>query len=69
MLNPGSTGDLGVKVKGSNIMKFYLQSQFQRFLYQTSFVFSEVKDIHYFNENFHSVTYVMPSEWDLGYWG
>ena len=35
----GQTGDLGMR------SKFQLQSQFQRFLYQTLCVFSQIKDI------------------------
>ena len=34
-------------------MNFHLQSQFQRFLYQTLFVISQVKDIKHINRNFH----------------
>ena len=47
-------------------MKFHLQSQFQRFVYQTLFVFTQIKDIKHIDQNFHSVTWVMPQEWDLG---
>ena len=50
-------------------MTFYLQSQFQRFFDQTSLGFSQVNDIKHINENFHSVTYVMPQELDLGLLG
>ena len=35
------------EVKRSNIIKFQLQSQFQRFLYQTICVFSQIKYIIY----------------------
>ena len=55
----GQTGDLGVR---SNIMEFHLQfSQFQRFLYQTLFVFSQIRHKH-IGPNFHSVKWVMPQE-------
>ena len=32
-----------------------LESQFQGFLYQTLFLFSQIKDIKYIDLNFHSV--------------
>ena len=51
------TGDLGVR---SKIIKFGLQCQFQRFLYQTLCVFSQIKDRKYIEHNFHSVAGVMP---------
>ena len=53
----------------SNIIKFQLQSQFQRFprfLYQTLSVFSHIKDIKNIEQNFHSVSWVMLQGWDLG---
>ena len=53
------------EVKRSNIMTCHLQSKFQRFLYQTLFVFSQIKDIKHINRNFHSVTWVMPQGWDV----
>ena len=39
----GHTGDLGVRSKG-HIIKFQLTCQFQRFLYHTLCVFSQIKD-------------------------
>ena len=51
----------------SNVIKFQLQSQFQRFLYQTLCVFSQIKDMKQIEQNFHSVAWVMPQGWDLGY--
>ena len=42
-------------VKRSNIIKFRLQSQFQRFLYQTLCMFSQIKDINNIEKDFHSV--------------
>ena len=36
-----------------NIIKFQLQSQFQRFLTQTLCVFSKVKDIKHIRRDFH----------------
>ena len=48
-------------VKRSNIIKFQLQSQFQRFLNQ--------KDIKHIKQDFHAVPWVMPQGWDLGVLG
>ena len=56
---PGPLGPCG-GVKMSNIVKFQLQSQFQRFLYQTLCVFSQIKDIKYNRQYFYSVAWVMP---------
>ena len=53
-------------VKRSNIIKFQLQSQFQRFLYQTLCVFSQMKDTKHIRRDFHSVSWVMPPGWDFG---
>ena len=53
-------------VKRSNIIKFQLQSQFQRFLYQTLCVFSQIKDTKHIRWEFHSVAWIMPQGWDLG---
>ena len=53
-----------------DIIKFQLQSQFQRFLNQTLCVFSEMKDIKQIRWDFHLATLVMPQGWDLGVpWG
>ena len=53
-----------------NIIKFQLQSQFQRFLNQTLCVFSQMKDIKHIRQDFHSVAWVMPQGSDLGVpWG
>ena len=41
-------------VKRSNIISFQLQSQFQRFLYQTLCVFSQMKDTKYISRDFHA---------------
>ena len=49
---PGARGG----IKRSNIIKFQLQSQFQRFLYQTLCVFSQIKDIQHIKQDFHSST-------------
>ena len=46
----------GQKVKISILQ---LQSQFQRFLYQTLCVFSQMKDIKHIERDFHSVAWVM----------
>ena len=53
-------------VKRSNIIKFKLQSQFQRFLYQSLCVLSQMKDTKHIRWDFHSVTWVMLQGWDLG---
>ena len=45
--------------KRSNIIKFQLQSQFQRFLNKTLCVFSQTKDIKHIRRDFHSVPWVM----------
>ena len=49
-----------------NIIKFLLQSQFQRFLNQTLCVFSQMKDIKHIGRDFHSLAWVMPKGSDLG---
>ena len=53
-------------IKRSNIIKFQLQSQFQRFLCQTLCVFSQIKDTKYIRRDFHSGAWVMPFWWDFG---
>ena len=56
--------------KRSNIIKSQSQSQFQRFLNQTLCLFSQLKDIKYIRQDFHSVAWVMSQGWDLGVpWG
>ena len=53
-----------------NIIKFQLQSQFQRFLNQTLCVFSQMKDIKHIRQDFHSLAWVMPQGSNLGVpWG
>ena len=53
-----------------NIIKIQLQSQFQRFLNQTSCVYSQMKDIKHIRWDFHMAAWVMPQGWDLGVpWG
>ena len=54
--------------KRSNIIKSQSQSQFQRFFNQTLCVFSQLKDMKHIRRDFHSVAWVMPQGWDLG-WG
>ena len=49
----------------SHIIKFRLPCQFQRSLYQTVCVFSQMKDTH-ISHRFYSVAWVMPQGWDLG---
>ena len=61
----GPKGQISLK-----IIKFQLQSQFQRFLNQTLCFFSEMKDIKHIRRDFHLVAWVMPQAWDLGIpWG
>ena len=53
-----------------NIIKFQLQSQFQRFLNQTLCVYSQMKDIKQIRRDFHFAFWVMPQGWDFGVpWG
>ena len=49
-----------------NIIKFQLQSQFQRFLNQTLCVFSQMKDIKHIRQDFHLAAWVMCQGRDLG---
>ena len=56
------------EVKRSNI-KFQLPCQFQRILYQTLFVFSQITDRKHIEYKFYSVAGVMHQGWDLGCWG
>ena len=49
-----------------NTIKFQLQSQFQSFLNQTLYVFSQMKDIKHIRRDFHLAAWVMPQGWDLG---
>ena len=46
--------------KRSNIIKFQLQSQFERFFNQTLCVFSHMKDIKHIRRDFHLAAWVMP---------
>ena len=46
-----------------------LTCQFQRFLYQTLCVFSQIKDRKHIEQNFHSVAKVMPRDGTAGCWG
>ena len=56
--------------KRSNIIKFQLRSQFQRFLNQTLCVFSQMKDRKHIRRDFHLAAWVMRQGWDLGVpWG
>ena len=53
-----------------NIIKFQLQSQFQRFLNQTLCVFSQMKEIKHIRRDCYSLSWVMPKGSDLGVpWG
>ena len=51
------------EIKRSNINKF------QRFLYQTLSVFSQMQDTTHIRQDFHSVAWVMPQRGTLGRWG
>ena len=53
----------------SNIIKFRLPCQFQRFLYKILCVFSQIKDRKHIEQNFHSVAKVMPRGGTAGCWG
>ena len=44
-------------------MKYIVK--FQRFLYQTLCVFSQIKDMKHIEQYFHSVILIMPLWWDL----
>ena len=50
-------------------MKFRLPCQFQKFLFQTLCVFSQITDSKHIEQKFHSVAGVMPQGWDLGMLG
>ena len=56
-----------------SIIKFQLQSQFQRFFNQTLCVFSHMEDIKHIRRDFQLVAWVMPQGSDLrvlwGVWG
>ena len=53
-----------------NIIKFQLQSHFQRFFDQTLCVFSPMKDIKHIRRDFYLDAWVMPLGWDSGVlWG
>ena len=56
---PRPVGPWG-EVKISNIILFQLQSQFQRFLYQTLCVYSQMKDTKHIRWDFYSAALVMP---------
>ena len=46
--------------KRSNIIQSELQSQFQRFLNQTLYIFSQMKDIKHIRRDFRLAAWVMP---------
>ena len=52
------------RAKRSNIIKFQLQRQFQRFLSQTFYVFSQIKYIKHIRWDYHLVAWAMPQGWD-----
>ena len=56
-------------LEGVKIIKFQLQSQFQRFFNQILLVFSQMKDIRHIRWYFQPVAWVMPYWWDLGVLG
>ena len=60
------TGDLGVR---SNIIKFRLPCQFQRFLYQILCVFSQMKDTKHIRRDFILLPGSCPRGGTLGHWG
>ena len=59
-----NSGVLGFRSKGQ-----ILTCQFQRFLYQSLCVFSQIKDRKQIEENFHAVARVMPRGGTWGCWG
>ena len=61
----GQTGDLGARSKG----QISLTCQFQRFLFQTVCVSSQIKDKKHIKQNFHSVAKIMPRGGTAGCWG
>ena len=67
-LGPRPLGPWG-GAKRSNIIKSELQSQFQRFLNQNLCYFSQMKDIYYIRQDFHSAAWVMPRGGTWGYRG
>ena len=52
--------------KGQISFNFNYKVIFQRFLYQTLCVFSQMKDKKHIRRDFHSVAWVMPKGWDFG---
>ena len=52
--------------KGQISFNFLLQSQFQRFLYQTLCLFSQMKDTKHIRRDFNSFAWVMPQGSDFG---
>ena len=52
--------------KGQISFNFNYKVNFKDFLYQTLCVFSQIKDTKHIRQDFHSVTWVMPQEWDFG---
>ena len=63
---PWGPGEGPKDQKSIDIIKFQLQSQFQRFLNQTLCFFSQMKDIKHIRRNFHLAAWVMRQGWDLG---
>ena len=59
------TGNLGARSKG----QISLSCHFQRFLYQTLCVFSQIKDRKHIELNFYSVAKVMRRGGTAGCWG
>ena len=58
-------GPLG-GVKGQISLNFQLKSQFERFLYKTLYVFSQIKNTNHIRRDFYSVAWVMPNGRDFG---
>ena len=63
---PWGPGEGPKDQKSIDIIKFQLQSQFQRFLNQTLCFFSQMKDIKHIRRDFHLAAWVMRQGWDLG---
>ena len=64
--SPWGPGEGPIGQISLNIIKFQLQSSFQRFFNQTLCIFSHMKDIKHIRRDFHLVAWVMPQGPDLG---
>ena len=66
-IGPDPLGPMdGLKGQISLNYNNYRISQFQRFLYQTLYVFLQIKNMKYIERDFCSDAWVMPQGWNLG---